>query len=582
MAESRPRQRVLLYAWGDQPPAAAYSNLQEALTQDGYETTTPVGSFAAGASPYGVFDLTGNVQEWVSDWYGGDFYSQPEALDNPSGPASGTYRLYHGGSFASGAKEARTSFRAGAAETSTWHTVGFRCALDDTRELLLYEGQPTLTPTPTNTPVPSATPTSTPLPGHWALTLADANKAKIAASAIQPLPDGSLVIAGGIGDPAQLWVMRLNPDHSLAWQGKVDGFSGAALEMSVTPDEHLIIATTTKDKDLGLVKLDLQGKILFQNSYGGAGIERNATATATADGIWLAGVSSSNTKGSLLVYRLTPGGEVSWQKAYAFGEDAPKWDSAQAQSLADGSLVVWGKTSYDGGFAFLKIARDGSVTDHRSYTWGWGGISYASLTFDVSVTALEYLPGDGSLIIAGITKGLQGPGPTWVIKLNANGQFAWQKMFSRSVTVLDIQPSTAGYVLGGIWMESKQPWIGMLSPAGSWLWQNAFSNGKTGNFAAVIQAAIMLEDGQVLAVGNAYCSDAGPDCALLLKLDAAGSLAGCGALIPSAAQLTSYKSAPFVIQDSETSVTETKYMGINAVSTLKKLTTMLTQVCLAP
>ena len=36
---------------------------------DGYVFTSPVGSFQAGASPYGVMDMSGNASEWCQDWY---------------------------------------------------------------------------------------------------------------------------------------------------------------------------------------------------------------------------------------------------------------------------------------------------------------------------------------------------------------------------------------------------------------------------------------------------------------------------------------------------------------------------------
>jgi len=54
---------------------------------------TDVGSFPE--NPYGLYDMSGNVREWCSDWYGDDYYSSsPE--NNPTGPAEGVYRLNRG------------------------------------------------------------------------------------------------------------------------------------------------------------------------------------------------------------------------------------------------------------------------------------------------------------------------------------------------------------------------------------------------------------------------------------------------------------------------------------------------------
>jgi formylglycine-generating enzyme required for sulfatase activity/predicted esterase len=63
-----------------------------------YDTVMPVGSFAGGASIYGVFDMAGNVMEWCQDWYGRDYYSA-SPRKNPHGPATGAYRVVRGGSF---------------------------------------------------------------------------------------------------------------------------------------------------------------------------------------------------------------------------------------------------------------------------------------------------------------------------------------------------------------------------------------------------------------------------------------------------------------------------------------------------
>ena len=71
---------------------------------DGFETTSPVGSFAKGRSPYGVDDMFGNAWEWTADWYSDSWRGVRAAekegvLVNPRGPATGYQRMVRGGSY---------------------------------------------------------------------------------------------------------------------------------------------------------------------------------------------------------------------------------------------------------------------------------------------------------------------------------------------------------------------------------------------------------------------------------------------------------------------------------------------------
>jgi len=106
-----------VYPWGNEW-ATEKANTEES----GCRGTTIVGSYPAGASPYGVMDMAGNVSEWTSDWY--------EAYPGSSFRSSyfgKKYRVIRGGGWFSEAHLVRTTERSASSVELRNDDVGFRC-----------------------------------------------------------------------------------------------------------------------------------------------------------------------------------------------------------------------------------------------------------------------------------------------------------------------------------------------------------------------------------------------------------------------------------------------------------------------
>lgn len=126
-----------LYPWGNEltPDGKHRCNIWQGsfpdndTGADGYQGTAPVKSFKA--NDFGLYNMSGNVWEWINDWFSPDFH-QSENPNNPQGPGHGQNRIIRGGSFLchhSYCDRYRLSARtSNTPDSSTCHT-GFRCAL---------------------------------------------------------------------------------------------------------------------------------------------------------------------------------------------------------------------------------------------------------------------------------------------------------------------------------------------------------------------------------------------------------------------------------------------------------------------
>ncbi|NIQ02743.1 MAG: formylglycine-generating enzyme family protein [Nitrospinaceae bacterium] len=92
------------------------------------DKTAPVGKYSP--NKYGLYDMGGNVWEWVADWYSARYYFS-EPIYNPRGPRRGVMKVRRGGAWSDSIKSMTTGYRDWSYPFSrSFNDIGFRCVIN--------------------------------------------------------------------------------------------------------------------------------------------------------------------------------------------------------------------------------------------------------------------------------------------------------------------------------------------------------------------------------------------------------------------------------------------------------------------
>ena len=325
------------------------------------------------------------------------------------------------------------------------------------------------------------------------------------------------------------WIAKLDANGVITWQktygGAEDDIPNAMLQ---TLDGGYVLAGRTQSFGAGgwdfwILKLDASGGRVWQKTCGGKQDDMAYSIQQTVNGAYVvSGWTASYGTGSFdyWVLKLDASGNSLWQKAY--GGTSADWPYASCLTSDGGVVVAGGSVSFgigDNDVWVLKLDSSGNRVWQKAY----GGPS-DDRAFSVQQTA------DGGFVVAGFTKSFgAGDMDFWVLRLDASGTLAWQRTYGGGAMDWAFgvrQTSEGGYLVVGrtdsFGLGGADAWILKLDDAGLVTWQRTFGGGALDYAYSVRETA----DGSYLVGGVTGSYGAGNYDAMVLKLEPSCLLGG--------------------------------------------------------
>jgi PKD repeat protein len=304
-----------------------------------------------------------------------------------------------------------------------------------------------------------------------------------------------------------------------------------------------------------VVKLDGDGKVLWQRCFGGSNSDSASSIQQTSDGEYIVAGATSSDDGDVSgnhgdadawVVKLDAAGKVLWQRCLG----GSNLDSASSiQQTSDGGYIVAGETSSDDGDVsgnhgdrdawLVKLDADGKIAWQRCLG---GSIEDGARSVQQTV--------DGGYILAGYTEsidgdvsGNHGDRDAWVVKLDDGGEISWQRCLGGSgwddASSIQ-QTSDGGYILAAeTWSYDGDvignhgwydAWVVNMDADGAISWQRCLGGEGSDGACSVQQTS---DGGYIVSGSVKYYEndrirtrlDPPPVRALVVKLNADGAVA---------------------------------------------------------
>jgi hypothetical protein len=313
-----------------------------------------------------------------------------------------------------------------------------------------------------------------------------------------PPPTGSQTIipsptgqpTEGVTDPSSTWLKVFNgPGY------------GAFLDAILVEDDYLVAVGSTNhlhmppySGDALLMKLTLEGDVLWERTWGGDGYEQaHGVAQAEDGGYYIFGETDSYGAGGrdFFLLKVDQNGAEDWYSTY--GREHREWPYGMLK-LENGDLLLYGFTEPTSGRGreqyVLRLDPEGKLT------WEYiVGVAPEELVSD----ALETPEGDLVLAVIAGEDGM-------LVKLDAGGEPLWSQYYDLEGWQFASQvseTSDGGYFLSGFFMQPNQQadtWLARTSPNGELIWESSFGESGFDDYA---NSMIQLADGTYLLGGIA-------------------------------------------------------------------------------